>query len=181
LALVLNISNERKSFNMTQFKIFSFNIIIFLIVGTFVQCASSQNMEIDKNAPIGIKDPYFQEWVAGIKGGGSGFTVYIPVEESADVTLNYTYFKGKKIELKLSNNVYIGRYTYPNKNTDLIMSDDPKEEFKNKLPEVEKNIPFELEGNACVVGYTKGTENGFFKIENVTEKKVKALPMRRRQ
>ncbi len=166
---------------MTQFKIFSFNIIFFIVVGTFVQCASSQNMDIDKNAPITIKGPHFQEWVAGIKGGGSGFTLYIPIEESEGVTLNYAYFKGKKLELKRNNKTYIGRYTYPNKERDLIMSDDPKQEFKNKLPEVKDDIPFELEGNACVINYTKGTKNGFFKIENITEKEVKALPMRRRQ
>ncbi|MEW7289494.1 hypothetical protein [Aquimarina sp. 2304DJ70-9] len=166
---------------MMNFKMMITKIAILLVIlASFTQCATSQN--VDKKAPIVIKDPYFQKWVAGLEGAGSGFTLFIPVEEDANIVLNYAYFRGKKVDLKLNNeSIYVGRYTNPNTNRSLIMSDDPKEEFKNKAPIIEEKIPFQLTVNECIIAFTKNNKEGFFKTEDVSEKKVKAMPMRRRQ
>lgn len=161
---------------MKKFKIIS----VFFVAGIMIQCASSQ--KIDKEAPVTIKDPYFQKWVGGIEEAGSGFDIYLPVEKNTTVTLEHAYFKGKKIKLAKSNNgIYIGRYKDPNAKRDLIMSDDPQAEFKNKIPVPEEEIPFELKGNACIVSYNTGGTIGFFKLDDIEEKKVKAMPMRIRQ
>ena len=65
------------------------------ILAVFSQCASSQKM--DKEAPLVLKSPYFQKWISGVEGGGNGFMLYIPVEESSVVKLEEAYFKGKKL------------------------------------------------------------------------------------
>jgi len=150
------------------------------ILIAFTQCASSQ--KIDKVAPVTFKQPYFQNWVAGIKGGGAGFMVYLPIDENPDVKLEEIYFKGKSVKLERKRNeaVYVGRYTDPKtlRDENLIMSGDRKEEFKNKPPgEVEKKIPFELKADECVISYTKDGKIGYFKLDKLPEKQMEAYPM----
>ncbi len=154
------------------------SLLFVLIICT--QCASQQ---IDKKSPVEIKDAYFQKWISGIEGGGSGFMVYIEVKEKTDVQLEYAYFKGKKIKLehKLSELVYVGHYSVVSKRPELIMSDNPKEEFKNQLPNVEEKIPFTLKENECVVSYIKKGKRGLFKLDNIIEREMQAYPMQRRQ
>lgn len=161
-------------------RVYKFLSLLFVLI-TCTQCASSQ--QIDKTAPIQIKDAYFQKWISGIEGGGSGFMVYIEVKEKTDVQLEYAYFKGKKIKLghKANKLVYIGRYSVVSKRPELIMSDNPKEEFKNQLPAVEEKIPFKLKENECMISYIKNGRKRFFKLQNITEREMEAYPMQRRQ
>jgi len=166
-----------------SFKTVCTRIGLCSILIVFTQCASGQ--KIDKVAPVALKQPYFQNWVAGIEGGGAGFMVYLPMDENSDVKLEEVYFKGKNVKLKRKPNeaVYVGRYTDPKtlrKDPDLTMSGDSKEEFKNKPPgEVETKIPFELSGNECIIVYTKGDKKGYFRIDKLQEKQMQAYPMSR--
>ena len=166
---------------MINFKTTSTAIGVLLLLIMHIQCASSQ--QIDMKTPIKVKDAYFQKWIAGIKDGGSGFEVHIEVYEKPNIKLEYAYFKGKKIKLeyKASELKYVGYYTKSLRKPDLVMSEDPKEEFKNKIPEMEEKIPFELKDNECVIGYSNNGKQGFFKLENITEKELQAYPTRERQ
>ena len=145
-----------------------------------IQCASSQ--KIDDIQPVAVKQAYYQEWVAGIKEGGTGINLYIPLSDRQnDLNLQYAYFKGHKIQLnkKPNENVYVGKYqSEPER--DLIMSKDPKDEYDNKLPETEK-IPFDIQGDQCVIAYSKEGKEGFFKIEKLTKKQMEAYPMQMKQ
>lgn len=166
-----------------SFKTVCARICLCSILIAFTQCASSQ--KIDEAAPVALKQPYFQNWVAGIEGGGAGFMVYLPIDENSNVKLEEAYFKGKSVTLERKQNeaVYVGRYTDPNTvrgDKNMVMSDDPKEEFNNKPPgEVEKKIPFELKADECVISYTKEGKKGYFKIDKLPEKQMLAFPMSR--
>lgn len=159
------------------------------ILTLFIQCATSQNTKkqtmnqsqfvIQENAPVAIEQPYFQEWVAGIEEGGSGFNVVLPLKEASDVELKEVYFQGKKIELLPSsdNKRYLGNYKHPEyKKSDLIMSDDPKKEYGNQLPVIEKPIPFTIENNEAVISYMDGDVKKYFKINGITKKPMVAYP-----
>lgn len=160
-------------------RVYKYVSLLFVLI-TCTQCASQQ---IDKKNPVEIKDAYFQKWISGIEGGGSGFMVYIEVKEKTDVQLEYAYFKDKKIQLDHKTNelVYVGHYSIVSKRPELIMSDNPKEEFKNQLPNVEEKIPFTLKENECMVSYLKNGKKGFFKLQNIAEREMQAYPMQRRQ
>lgn len=144
--------------------------ITFLVIcPLFIQCASSQKM--DKIAPVKIENPYFERWETDDE---RGLTLYIPVDEASTVQLEHAYFKFKKIALSKEegNSVYVGKYTLPKgKSNDLVMSSDPKEEFNNTPPPGIERIPFQLNGNECVISYTKDGVQSHFKIENIQEKK----------
>ncbi len=166
---------------MINFKIIITKIpsLLFVIL-LFIQCASSQ--KIENVPPVVIKDSYFQEWIAGIQEGGSGFIVHFSVEENPDIILKRAYFKGKEIMLaKNTDASYTGRYTHNNLKKDLIMSDDPKEEFRNKVPVIEEKIPFELKNHECIIVYNKHGKEGVFSIDHLREKEVEALPMQKKQ
>lgn len=145
-------------------------ISLCCLLAVFTQCASSQNTE--KTSPMKLTDAYFQKWNSPIKEGGSGFLVYLPIEESSDIQLEYAYFKGKKIKLerKAREAVYVGKYGSRAKKKNLIMSSDPKEEYGNELPELPEKIPYELKEGECVIEYTKNGEKGHFKLDNLPEK-----------
>ena len=60
---------------------------------------------------------------------------------------------------------------------DIIENNDS---IDNKLPETEK-IPFDIQGDQCVIAYSKEGKEGFFKIEKLTKKQMEAYPMQMKQ
>jgi hypothetical protein len=157
------------------------NIILFSIVLTgFTNCSSAQKLE--KRTSFNIGEVYFQSWVAGIKGGGSGTNIFIPIEDNLTKTvqLDSVYFRGKasKLEFKPTNpSLFIGRFlSSSNLNKELIMSDEPNAEYGNKLPDPKISIPFELKPNECVISYIKEGKTLFYKIENIIERKSIPYP-----
>lgn len=141
---------------------------------SFSNCASTQQLE--KLEPLTIGDVYYQNWVAGVKGGGSGFNIFIPISDNANnIMLDSVYFKGKKAKLEFNNNtVFIGRFkTTANKKQDIIMSNEPYAEYGNKVPELPQKTPFELNDTECVVSYLEGNKTKYFKIEGIVRKESK--------
>ncbi len=148
---------------------------------SFSQCSSSKKLQ--SKVPIEFGEGYFQKWVAGVKGGGSGINIFISINEgvSEEFILDSVYFRGKvaKLEVKPNNKtLYIGRFK-TDLNTmkqDIVMSSDSKEEYGNQLPKIEAKIPFDLKDNECVVSYKKGDETQYYKIENIIEKQAEYFP-----
>ncbi len=169
--------------NMFKIKKWAFGLGIITLATGFTQCASSQ--KIDEKAPVVFKDAYFQKWAAGIQEGGYGYTVYLPVEGRESVKLDSLYFRdrGVALEKKTNENVYIGNINYGGEiKKEIIISSDVKEEAQNELPDLKKEkIPFELKGNECVISYTKGNKKGYFKVDDLKEKKSISYPMQIQQ
>jgi len=166
-----------------NFKTLLTKIGLLGILMTFNQCATGQ--KIDKTTPVQLNDPYYQKWVAGVRGGGAGFTVYFPVHtSSSNIELKTAYFQGKKVSLSFDQNTatYSGRYTDPRTlKKEIVMSSDPKEEYNNKIPEIEEKIPFDLKEEECIIAYSKNGKEGYFKLDKLPEKELKAYPMKPRQ
>ncbi len=148
--------------------------ILPLIMFSFSQCSSQKKLQQD--APVKLQEVYCQGWVAGVKGGGAGMNIFIPVDAvlNKKVKLDSVYFRGKaaRLETKPQNeSLYIGRFmSNDNKSRDLIMSSDSKNEYGNKMPVIPAKTPFELKDDECAVSYKDGNKTKYFKIENVIEK-----------
>ncbi|UZO81665.1 hypothetical protein NBT05_04140 [Aquimarina sp. ERC-38] len=172
-------------------KTYQFSMLMSILT-LFIQCATSQNttdtkkqtmnqsqFRMEEKAPVAFDQPYFQEWVAGIEEGGSGFNVILPIKETPEVELKEVYFQGKKIDLTFNPNSkrYSGNYKHSvYKKKDMVMSNDPKKEYGNQLPVIEKPIPFTLENNEAVVSYMDGNVKKYFKITGITKKRMMAFP-----
>ncbi len=157
------------------------NIIVFSIVlSAFTNCSSAQKLE--KQVPFKVGNVYCQSWVAGVKGGGSGINIFIPIENSLNKTiqLDSVYFRGRasKLEFKTINpSLFIGRFlSSTNQSKELIMSDTPHAEYGNKPPEPLSEIPFKLNPNECVISYIEDDKTLYYKIENVAEKRAIPYP-----
>lgn len=146
-------------------------------MASFSQCSSAQKLQT--KAPTQFGDVYCQTWVAGIKGGGSGINIFIPVMDKT-IQLDSVYFRGKATKLEVNSSetpLYIGRFkTGFNEHKDIIMSSDSNEEYGNKLPEKAVKIPFDLKDDECVVSYIKDNKTLYYKISNVQQKEPLNYP-----
>ncbi|NRA93632.1 MAG: hypothetical protein HRU26_13300 [Psychroserpens sp.] len=117
-----------------------------------------------------FENVYAQKWVAGVKGGGSGINVFIPVMENS-IMLDSIYFRGQVAKLHFNKDpqpMYIGRFlTDFNQKADMILSTDMKEESKNRNLPLKQKLPFELLGNECVVSYSEGGKTMYYKITDI--------------
>ncbi len=147
------------------------------ILASFSQCSSSKNLQ--KNAPLELAQVYFQKWIAGVEGGGSGLNIFIPVTDNS-IVLDSVYFRGKaaKLELKQQDSMfYVGRFISDlNTKKDIIMSNEPYAEYGNEMPKTSIKIPFELKENECVISYKEGKETKYFKVDNIVEKDLIPYP-----
>lgn len=159
--------NDNKSY-MKLFKQISSLIGMLFLMASFSQCSTAQKLQ--KKAPIEFGETYAQEWVAGIKGGGSGINVFVPVNDTS-IPLDSMFFRGQKVKLEFIKGkqaLYVGRFlTVVNQNQDIILSSDMKEEAKNKLPKLKADIPFDIDDNECIVTYLKGDKTLYFIISNI--------------
>lgn len=131
----------------------------------FMQCSSQKKLQ--DTVSFKTDHAYFQHWVAGIKGGGSGVNVFIPViSELKNLKLDSIYFKGRLVPLETkpqNPNLYIGRVsTAGNQQPDFT--------------DTSTSIPFELKDNEAVVTYQENGKTKYYKIENIEEKKAKHFP-----
>ncbi len=156
---------------MNSFKNITNIFLLLLIVVGVSQCASTQ--KLGGKLPLEIGEVYSEHWVSGVKGGGSGYNLFIPVKSNPDnMVLDSLYFKGKRVKLELKNtSVFVGRFkSEANQRHDIIMNRDPLAEYGNTVAEIAEKIPFELDDTECVVSYKKGHRTLYYKISNIIKK-----------
>ena len=143
-------------------------IAMLLLMASFSQCSTAQKLQ--KEAPVEFGQVYAQSWVAGVKGGGSGINVFIPVKDTS-IALDTIFFRGQKAKLEFNDDdqpLYVGRFkTSFNQKQDIILSSDMNEEAKNELPTLKEEMPFEFNDDECVISYRKGSQTLFYKISNI--------------
>ncbi|WP_157607926.1 hypothetical protein [Seonamhaeicola sp. S2-3] len=122
--------------------------------------------------PMQLGNVYYQHWVSGVKGAGSGYNIFIPIKSNSNKTvLDSVYFKGKKAKLEQRDNLFIGRFKLElNPKEDVILSNKPFAEYGNKAPKLPEKIPFELNETECVVSFMENGEVKYFKINEVYKK-----------
>ena len=135
----------------------------------------SNQFKLEKKAPLTFKNSYYQEWVAGVKGGGSGLNIFLLLEEkitNRDFIIEGLYFKQKYCELKPQGNHKYQGFIKTNENQIPNASDNS---LVFEESEVEK-VPFDLEGDNAVVFYTENGKRKFFKIK-LNKKQTQHFPM----
>ena len=162
---------------MKSYKNFSLLIILITLVSS---CSTAQKLQT--NAPTVLGEVYYQKWVSGVKGGGSGLNLFIPLQKELpkDIKLDSVYFRGQGTSLEKTQDgkmLYIGRFkTDFNQKQDIIMSEDSKEEYGNTLTIKHSKSPFDLKENECVVSYKSESKTYYFKIGDISEKQTQNYP-----
>ena len=153
----------------------------------FASCGSTSNtskaLTLQEESPVAIEEYYYQKWVAGARGAGSGINFSLALKSvPTDVALKDIYFMDMKTTLeqgKQSPTVFTGYFkTAMNQPVDIIMSSDPKKEYGNTVPETEKeSIPFELQNDEAIISYMKDGKEYFYKLTDVKERPTRSMPM----
>ncbi|MEZ4857300.1 MAG: hypothetical protein R2781_00645 [Flavobacteriaceae bacterium] len=155
-----------------RYRIMGISFFIFAMVS----CAGGKDILFEKTPPFTVQSAYFQKWIAGVQGGGSGTNVHITLGNTNEEILINDIFFGDKVAKATQdpNNSESYHANFLNENNrDLIMDSNPIKESEN-LP-IEKS-PFTLESNEAVVSYTFKGEIQYYKIPNLEEKPLLAYP-----
>ena len=143
--------------------------IIAIVSLSFSQCAST--LKLQDTIAVDIGEVYYQSWVAGVKEGGSGINIYIPIKnKSAEIVLDSVYFKRKGVKLEeIKPNLYIGRFSIVTTKPDIVMTKKPFAEYGNKVPKIKQNSPFDLKDDECVLSFTEKGKRKYYKIIEVVK------------
>lgn len=107
-----------------------------------------------------VKTISYQEWYAGIKVGGTGLNVFVPIVNKTDnIKIDSVYFRNLKAKLVEDS----GRYTAVLKNK------SPYYTFKKA--ERDPNFPFTLEDNECAISFVENGEVKYLKVTDLSEKR----------
>ncbi len=149
-------------------KILLYNIVLFSILS----CSSQK--EVESKSPFPIEEVYFQKWIAGVQGGGSGINFHVTFKKHLDEN-----FKLKKLKFdahesdfeQISETEFVARIK--TNDNDLILEENSEKEYGNKNPE-----EFKLNKNeALLIFYNISSKKYYTKrVENVKEKPLLAYP-----
>ena len=135
--------------------------IIFIgIIATTFQCASPKEVSTTFKVPTSfkVKSVYFQEWYAGIKVGGTGINVFVPVvNKRNNTTIDSIYFRNLKGKLVVKDDRYFA----------MLKNDSPYYTFQGS--EKSDDYPFTLNDQECAISYVENGETKYLKITKVKE------------
>ncbi|WP_338376080.1 hypothetical protein [uncultured Flavobacterium sp.] len=137
-------------------------ILVVLILFSLVSCSSSK--EISPNLTDNIESVYYQKWIAGVQGGGSGinFHVNLNLPLKDNVKLEKVQFDTYEVAFeKISETEYVAKIN--SHQNDLILDENPKKEYGNQAPKVslksnEANLIFSINGKEVIKNIQKVKE-----------------------
>jgi len=149
-----------------------FIVITFLSI-IITSCHSNANIKSISNSNLNLISPaYFEKWIAGVEGGGSGFNVFLPIKKSSFVNFDSIHFRGQRVKALHRNNMVFGRFKSINNNQseDIIIGNTDHE--KN-------NSHFSLLDNSCVLSYRIQNKRMYYEFKNLDYKQSKPYPVTR--
>lgn len=137
--------------------------LVFSIV-LFSSCAGNKGLQ--EKAPAQFQQAYFTTDAASVK-------LFIPVSaiQTERVELNSVYFRGRKAPLELHPDrpgIYMANFDTGK--PDMVMHEDPKKEYGNKVPEVHEKPPFELDEDEALIVFTENNTTKFYKITGIEQR-----------
>ena len=149
-----------------------FIVITFLSI-IITSCHSNANIKSISNSNLNLISPaYFEKWIAGVEGGGSGFNVFLPIKKSSFINFDSIHFRGQRVKALHRNNMVFGRFKSINNNhsEDIIIGNTDHE--KN-------NSHFSLLDNSCVLSYRIQNKRMYYEFKNLDYKPSKPYPVNR--
>ena len=149
-------------------------VFFILILG----CASKFNPE--SKTVINTTESYYTLWSSPIREGGSGYSIYVVLDEKQDINTKHIeiqgiYFKDKYCTLKYQKqHLYQGFIKNKSNNNTLEMEGDLNPQSIKE--DVAEEIPFKLTGQEAVIVYKVKNVLKHVKIE-LRKKQTLEVPM----
>lgn len=120
------------------------------------------NKELQERAPAQFQDIYYTE-------NENGLDLYIPVAVIQEnmVSMDSVYFRGMKSPLVRDSeqtNLFIANFSTGAMD---IMSIDPAEENKNRLPQRTEKVPFEIQDDEAILVFTQNNKTKYYKLTGI--------------
>ena len=130
----------------------------------FASCGS--NKDLQERIPAQFSEVYYTY-------DSNGIELNIPVTSIQDerISLDAVYFHGMKSPLKKSEerpNIYVANFRMGS--DDMVMHEDPKEEYGNKPPQLPEESPFSIEDDEAIIVFTQNDEVKYYKLTGIVEK-----------
>ena len=144
-------------------------ILLTTIIFCFSQCGQSKEsiLKLQKETLFKIKEATYQEWVAGVRGGGSGISVVIIIDEesASKIEFDSLFFRDQKEKLNRSTSKLVAHFkTKINTREDIILHINKQQEYGNLPPTIENSIPFNLTTKEAVISYKEKNRIKYVKI-----------------
>ena len=94
--------------------------ITLLCLSFVIGCKTIKPPLFVSKSPISIESPYFQSWVAGIQGGGSGVDVFLPVKDLKNITPDSLHFRGQRVKVIYKDQYITARFQTPDNQVEVI-------------------------------------------------------------
>mgnify|MGYP001179137711 FL=1 len=149
-------------------------VFFIMILG----CASKFNPK--SNTLINTTDSYYTPWNSPVRGGGTGYSVYVVIDENLDlntkqIEIQGLYFKDKYSALKYQKpHLYQGFIRNKTNNNPLEMEESLR--FQTDKEDQVEDIPFKLTGQEAVIVYKLKNVLKYVKIE-LRKKQTLEVPM----
>ena len=136
---------------------------IFMLV-LFASCGS--NKDLQERAPAQFSEVYYTY-------DSNGIELNIPVTSIQDqrISLDAVYFHGMKSNLMQSEekpNLYVANFRMGS--GDMVMHEDPKEEYGNKPPQLPEKSPFSIDDDEAILVFTQDDQIKYYKLTGIVEK-----------
>ncbi len=153
----------------------SFQILLLPII--ISGCATHQ---FDKEPPKTLHTAYYQPWVSGVRGGGSGLNIVLGFHNK-EIIPDSAYFRNQVSSFKVEGTLYVARFsTSANQQTDLVLHKDHKKEYGNTFPP--KNKPSDqLRADDALISYQIEGKSRYFMIRNIEKKSSIPIPKTRQE
>lgn len=164
-----------KNIVMKTIKNISLILALPLVIISFAQCASNKPFKLQKTTPFNINEAVSQQYLGG-RQGNKGEKITISISGDSDIILNNLFYKNSILKLQKNEN---GDYTtklVTSTGKHHIMHENPQEEYGNKAPVIDDNIPFKLTEKEAVISYLKDGTTFYYKIDNLTKGKLIIYP-----
>ncbi|WP_299114772.1 hypothetical protein [uncultured Winogradskyella sp.] len=135
--------------------------IVFAVAISFTfQCATPKvaTTTFEQQTPFKVKPVFFQEWYAGIKVGGTGINIFIPISDvEQDIAFDEVFFRNLRGKLTKKEEEYMSVLKHPSRHYTFQKAEKPND------------YPFDLKDNECVISYIENGQTKYYKIIALNE------------
>ncbi|MDX1542847.1 MAG: hypothetical protein R3214_02800 [Christiangramia sp.] len=134
------------------------------ILTIFASCGG--NKDLQARIPAQFSEVYYTY-------NSNGIQLNIPVTSIQDqrISLDAVYFHGMKSDLRKSEekpNLYVADFRMGS--SDMVMHEDPKEEYGNQPPQIPEKSPFNIEDDEAILVFTQNDVVKYYKLAGIVEK-----------
>lgn len=156
-------------------------VSILILVGILFGEEGLDSLKRVQTSPI--QTPYYQEWTAGVQGGGGGIIITIELITDSSIAPDSVFYRGMsgKLKSKDSNTrVYTSSFSYRNLNSgNNILAVQTKKKVTDSLYSTNEELQnMNLKKENCVVSYYRNEEHKYIIFDSISKKDNCFLPHR---